>query len=73
MIDLRWVGKTEVLQKLYIGSLMSMVSPKIVGGEAKSYGFRKGCSVNEVGGAIRELLRGMDTWGSDGKGLIDCW
>ena len=50
LTDLRWVSNTEVLQKWYLGSLMRLVRPKIGGGEVKSYGFRKGCSVNEVRG-----------------------
>ena len=59
---LRWVGKTEVSQKWYLGTVMALIRPNIVGGNILSYGFRKGCTINEVFGAVLELLRSGDVW-----------
>ena len=61
--DFRWIGKSEEMQKWYLGTLMHHLD-LLADGVVLSFGFRRGAMVEDVVAIIRELVHSFEVWGA---------
>ena len=64
---LRWIGKSEVGQKWYAKAALPNFLEETTMHQTLAYGFKKGCTTDDVVGLYREIIKAHTDWeGSDG-------
>ena len=62
LADFRWLGKSEVLQKLFHRMILPEYKRQLNPTCINTFGFKKGCTVDDIVGLMREIMVSHSRW-----------